>query len=330
MYYLKNTNSFGVRPNRGCRDGIDRALEYLNNGFEWVIDLDLSKFFDTVNHSKLSQLLSDRIEDGRVVSLIHKFLRAPVYEDGEVSKKRTIGTPQGGCISPILANIILNELDQLLDSRGIHFVRYADDMVILCGSKKAAERILSNVTEFIEKKLFLKVNKDKTKIMHACEESQFLGFGFTTKVSKAKREKYPTQKYFATVHNKKRLKLIKVLKEQLDRRAKGGIEKVKKMLQLKLRGWCQYFKDCIPRGWMSQTDSWIRRRQRQLLWKQWKTRNHRYEEIKKRWKRAPALEDYAYSSNSYWRMSRNTAINKALSNAQLVKEGWVCISVFEG
>ena len=129
-------NSFGFRPKRSCKDAINRALEYVNDGYDWVIDLDLSKFFDTVNHSKLLQLLSDRIKDGRVISLIHKFLRAPICENGVVGKKTTIGTPQGGCISPVLANILLNELDTLLDSRGIRFVRYADDMVIMCHSKK--------------------------------------------------------------------------------------------------------------------------------------------------------------------------------------------------
>lgn len=125
-------NSFGFRPSRGCHDAITRALEYLNSGLELVIDLDLSKFFDTVNHSKLLQLLSDKIKDGRVISLIHHFLRAPISEDGKVGKKTAIGTPQGGVISPVLANVMLNELDQLLDSRGIKFVRYADDMVIMC------------------------------------------------------------------------------------------------------------------------------------------------------------------------------------------------------
>lgn len=239
-------NSFGFRPSRGCHDAITRALEYLNSGLEWVIDLDLSKFFDTVNHSKLLQLLSDRIKDGRVISLIHRFLRAPISEDGKVGKKTTIGTPQGGVISPVLANVMLNELDQLLDSRGIKFVRYADDMVIMCGSKKAAERILENVTNFVEKKLFLKVNKDKTKILHACEKSQFLGFGFTTRVNQKKRMQYPTQKYFAIVHEKKRTKFIKRIKVILDRRAPGGIEKVKSKLKEYVRGWYNYYAEGIP------------------------------------------------------------------------------------
>ena len=260
-------NSFGFRPSRGCHDAITRALEYLNSGLEWVIDLDLSKFFDTVNHSKLLQLLSDRIEDGRVISCIHRFLRAPTSEEGKVGKKTTIGTPQGGVVSPVLANVMLNELDQLLDSRGIKFVRYADDMVIMCGSKKAAERILENVTNFLEKKLFLKVNKDKTKILHASEKSQFLGFGFTTRVNQKKRMQYPTQKYFAIVHEKKRTKFIKRIKLILDRRAPGGIEKVKSKLKEYVRGWYNYYAEGIPVKWREKANNLIRRRIRQLLWK---------------------------------------------------------------
>lgn len=268
-------NSFGFRPSRGCHDALTRALEDLNSGLEWVIDLDLSKFFDTVNHSKLLQLLSDKIKDGRVISLIHRFLRAPISEDGKVGKKTTIGTPQGGVISPVLANVMLNELDQLLDSRGIKFVRYADDMVIMCGSKKAAERILENVTNFVEKKLFLKVNKDKTKILHASEKSQFLGFGFTTRVNQKKRMQYPTQKYFAIVHEKKRTKFIKRIKLILDRRASGGKSKLKEYV----RGWYNYYAEGIPVMWREKANSLIRRRIRQLLWKQLKKTDNRCKQL---------------------------------------------------
>ena len=220
-------------------------------------------------------MLSDKIKDGRVISLIHRFLRAPISEDGKVGKKTTIGTPQGGVISPVLANVMLNELDQLLDSRGIKFVRYADDMVIMCGSKKAAERILENVTNFLEKKLFLKVNKDKTKILHASEKSQFLGFGFTTRVNQKKRMQYPTQKYFAIVHEKKRTKFIKRIKLILDRRAPGGIEKVKSKLKEYVRGWYNYYAEGIPVKWREKANNLIRRRIRQLLWKQWKKPDNR-------------------------------------------------------
>ncbi len=322
-------NSFGFRPERSCKGAIDRALEYLNSGLEWVIDLDLSKFFDTVNHSKLLQLLSTRIEDGRVISLIHRFLRAPIEEDGKVGNKVTVGTPQGGVISPVLANILLNELDQLLDSRGIKFVRYADDMVIMCGSKKSAERILENVTNFVEKKLFLKVNTDKTNIRRAGLKSQFLGFAFTTKVSKKRKLEHPTQKYFATVHPKKRAKLIAVLKTLTDRRAPGGIERTKEKLKQKLGGWYNYFREAIPKYWAISVDENLRRRIRQLLWKQWKTRENRYNEFKKRCDKVLPLDEGGYSSKSYWYMSDVSNIHRALKNEQLEGEGWVCISLFE-
>lgn len=322
-------NSFGFRPSRGCHDAITRALEYLNSGLEWVIDLDLSKFFDTVNHSKLLQLLSDKIKDGRVISLIHRFLRAPTSEEGKVGKKTTIGTPQGGVISPVLANVMLNELDQLLDSRGIKFVRYADDMVIMCGSKKAAERILENVTNFLEKKLFLKVNKDKTKILHASEKSQFLGFGFTTRVNQKKRMQYPTQKYFAIVHEKKRTKFIKRIKLILDRRAPGGIEKVKSKLKEYVRGWYNYYAEGIPVKWREKANNLIRRRIRQLLWKQWKKPDNRRKQLMRVGTNIPPLGEFAYSSNSYWRIAKTPLLHRVLGKKSLVKLGWYDLEAVE-
>lgn len=321
-------NSYGFRPQRSCQMAINKATEYLNGGKEWIIDLDLSKFFDTVNHSKLLQILSDRIKDGRVISLIHRFLRAPVEEDGKVGKKTTIGTPQGGCISPILANILLNELDQLLDSRGHQFVRYADDMVIFCGSKKGAERVLESVTKFIEEKLFLKVNREKTKIVKASSEAQFLGFSFTTKVSEKRRRRCPRpDKWFATVHQKKKVKLIIVLRELLNKKAKGGIEKIKRDLLLKLQGWVNYYSSAIPVTWMKEVDAWIRRKIRALLWKQWKTGQRRQQECAKRWAKAPKLGDFAYSSNRIWHNVKSQVVHNALSNKNLKKDGWCWLEI---
>ena len=148
-------NSYGFRPNRSAHDAIRKVIANANDGYEYVIDLDLAKFFDTVNHSKLLQVLSETIKDGRVISLIHKFLRAKIMDEGKVTTP-TIGTPQGGPVSPVLANILLNELDKELDKRGHHFVRYADDMMIMCKSQRAAQRTYESITKFIEKKLFLK------------------------------------------------------------------------------------------------------------------------------------------------------------------------------
>lgn len=321
-------NSFGYRPNRGCHDAINQALLYINQGNEWVIDLDLAKFFDTVNHSKLLQVLSENIKDGRVISLIHKFLRAPIHENGKTGDATTIGTPQGGNISPILANILLNELDQQLDARGIKFVRYADDMLIMCRSKRAAERILVGVTRFIEDKLFLKVNKDKTKIGRVSSSTQFLGFGFTSLASQKRKQQCPNCKWFATTHGKKRGKFIQSIKNLLDRRAPGGIAKIKLKLEQKLRGWTNYFGNSIPIGWQKEVDAWIRRRIRQLLWKQWKTPQNREKQFRQRWGKAPALGEYTYSSRRYWHMAVSHQIHTALSNRTLQQEGWTTIGTF--
>ena len=286
-----------------------------------------TKFFDTVNHSKLLQILSRDIKDGRVISLIHKFLRAPVFEDGKVGPKTTIGTPQGGCISPVLANILLNELDQLLDNRGIRFVRYADDMVIMAKSQKAAERILGKVKDFLENKLFLKVNEQKTKISIASSESQFLGFSFTKSVSKQRRERNPKATWFATVHQKKRDKFKEKVREILDRKAPGGIEAVQVKLRRFLVGWAMYYGNAIPVSWAEQTDYWMRRRIRQIHWKQWKTAPNRYRQIARRWRNAPKLGEFAYSLKSYWRMAKTEVVHRALRNATLWQEGWMTLEL---
>ena len=322
-------NSFGFRPGRGTKDAIARATEYVNSGLNWVIDLDLAKFFDTVNHSKLLQILSDRIKDGRVISLIHKFLRAPVSENGHIGKATALGTPQGGCISPILANILLNELDHNLEKNNIKFVRYADDMVVFCGSCRAAERILSNMKNFIENKLFLKINETKTKIIKVSNKVQFLGFSFTYKVKAKRKILNHLQKWFPTVHLKKLTKVKNAIKEILDRRAPGGLQTIKDKLAGKIRGWCNYYKKCIPVKWMKQIDGWIRRMIRQIYWKQWKTSESREVNFKLLCVGAPTKENYAYSSNSYWKMARTLQINKALSNETLADVGWVWIQMFE-
>ena len=170
-------NSFGFRPDRGARDAVRRVCEYAEQGYVWVIDLDLAKFFDTVNHSKLLQVLSESIKDGRVISLIHKFLRAKIIENGKSTKPK-MGTPQGGPMSPIPANILRNEMDKVLDERGVKFCRYADDCVIFAKSERAAHRIYESISKYIEKKLFLQINKEKTSIGMLSQETKFLGFGF--------------------------------------------------------------------------------------------------------------------------------------------------------
>ena len=316
-------HSYGFRPNRDCRQAVRRAMEHIREGYEWVIDIDLRKFFDTVNHDFLVQLLSRRIKDGRVISLIHKFLRAPISEEGKVGKANRLGCPQGGVISPVCANVVLHELDIKLREKNMRACRYADDAVIFCKSRKAAERALKWIKKFIESKLHLRVNEDKTKILKVgSPDVQFLGFSFTTKVSKAKKRKFPQYRYFPTVHVKKRKKLKESLRILLDRRARGGIDGIKRKLRLKLRGWANYFKKAVPISWVQDLDSWIRRRVRQLLWKQWKKPANRYRELKLRWNKAPNVEKFAYSSNRYWHIVTCRPLQTGLSNNVLESEGW--------
>ena len=171
-----NENSFGFRPNRSCEQAVIKALEYLNEGYEWIVDIDLERFFDTVNQDRLITIIGKTIKDGDVVSLIRKYLSAGVMEKGIV-KATEVGTPQGGNLSPLLSNIMLNELDKELEVRGLNFVRYADDCIILVKSEKAANRVLASITKFIEKKLGLKVNVEKSKVARP-NQIKYLGYGF--------------------------------------------------------------------------------------------------------------------------------------------------------
>ena len=204
---LFSDSSYGFRPNRCCEMAIIKALEYMNDGYEWVVDIDLEKFFDNVNHDKLISLLMKNVKNGEIISLIRKFLISGIMIDGEY-KESIIGTPQGGNLSPLLSNVMLNELDKELEARGLHFVRYADDCIILVHSTKAADRVMANVSKFIENKLGLKVNMTKSKVSKP-NEIKYLGFGFY-------KDKF-TQSYKAVPHTKSIEKLKARLKQLTSR-----------------------------------------------------------------------------------------------------------------
>ena len=267
--------SYGFRPNRYAEMAILQALEYLNDGYDWIVDIDLERFFDTVNHDRLMNLISRTVKDGDVVSLIRKFLVSGVQID-EDYKETIIGTPQGGNLSPLLSNIMLNELDMELEKRGLRFVRYADDCIILVKSEMSARRVMRSVTKFIEEKLGLIVNANKSKITRPYNpEMKFLGFGFfrdyQTKVYKAKPHQISVENF--------KYKLKQLTKKNWSVNTKYQVERINQVI----RGWVNYFKSGYMKTLLATIDSHVRVRLRTCIWKKWKTaRNRRKNLIKLR------------------------------------------------
>jgi len=253
-----SNNSYGFRPRRNAHQALRQCQRYITEGYIYAVDMDLEKFFDTVNQSKLVEVLSRTIKDGRVISLIHKFLNAGVVVRNKFEQTK-IGVPQGGPLSPLLSNIMLNELDKELEKRGHKFVRYADDMVILCKSKRAADRTLRNILPYIEKKLFLKVNKEKTTVAYI-SKIKFLGYSFYRKKGEGLLRVHPNS--FAKMRAK--------LKELTSRSNGWGNERRKELLSQYIMGWVNYFKLAKMKNLLLRTDEWYRRRLRMVIWKQWK------------------------------------------------------------
>jgi len=252
--------SYGFRPNRSCHDAIRQALEYLNSGCEWIIDIDIEKFFDKVNHDKLIQILREQVNDSDVLNLIRKYLRAGVMDEG-VLKSTESGVPQGGPISVILSNIYLDKLDKELENRGLRFVRYADDLQIFTRSEKAANRVMSSISKWIERKLFLKVNATKSKVVRP-RKSKYLGFTFLKRGGEWKVK--PT--------NEKKEKLYQVIREYLKRgkaTARPLAVTIKRVNQI-ARGWINYFRIGMMKQFMKKFGQWLRHKMRVVIMKQWK------------------------------------------------------------
>ena len=310
--------SYGFRPKRSCHDAIRKVEEIVNRGYTWVVDIDLEKFFDTVNHDLLISIIRRTINEDKVVSLIRKYLQAGVLENG-LFRRTEKGTPQGGNISPILSNIMLNELDQELERRGLEFVRYADDLEIFVKSEKAARRVLESVTRYIETKLKLKVNRDKSKIDRPWR-TKYLGFSFFRKEGKVR----------IRVHEKsiKRLK-DKIRKITGRRKAKTMLQRFRELRQL-FTGWYNYFKLAELKRVARDIDGLIRRRLRMCYWKQWKKPWTKYTNLKKLG--IPGREAWlsAKSSKNYWRMAQTPIINKAISNKVLKEAGFISLTDLMG
>ena len=309
-------HSYGFRPNRCAQQAVLKALEMMNDGHSWIVDIDLAKFFDTVDHDKLMTIFGRTIKDGDVISVVRKFLASGVMIDDEY-EDTVVGTPQGGNISPLLANIMLNELDKELEARGLDFVRYADDLIIMVGSRQAAERVMKSVTRFIEERLGLKVNAEKSKVDKP-KGIKYLGFGFYFD-SFAKG-------YKARPHPKAVAK-FKTQMKKITCRSWGvsNAYKVEKLNQL-IRGWINYFKIGSMRKLCARLDQQIRYRIRMCVWKHWKTPKNRAKNLMKldvpRW----AAYEIAYSGARIARMCRNGWVNKAISNKRLTEYGLISMA----
>ena len=262
--------SYGFRPNRDCHMAINKVIEYLNEGYIYVVDIDLEKFFDTVNHDKLISLLLNTIKDGEVISLIRKYLVSGIMVNGVVIESEQ-GTPQGGNLSPLLSNIVLNELDKELESRGLRFVRYADDCMIFVKSLRAGQRVMESITNFIEKKLRLKVNKSKSKVA-LYDEVKYLGFGFYYS---------PQHKQIRMRVHEKSIQRIKTKIKELTKRS-WSVKLDVRLLKLKqvIIGWVNYYRLADMKVLVQKLDRLIRTRIRMCIWKSWKTISKRYRALK--------------------------------------------------
>jgi len=304
-------NSYGFRPNRSAHDALRECQRHITEGYVYVVDMDLEKYFDTVNQSKLIQILSETIKDGRVISLIHKFLRAGVMVDG-LFEESPEGVPQGGPLSPLLGNIMLNVCDHELERRGHRFVRYADDMMIFCRSKKAAQRTLDHILPYIEGKLFLRVNREKTKVAHV-KEVKFLGHGFYIHKGEGRLR----------IHPKSIQKLKDKIREVTGRSNGMGIEERKTKLNQIVRGWTNYFKLADAKSLLRTLDEWLRSRIRMATWKRWKRIRTRGENLKKLGIREEQAWMWANTRKGYWRIAHSQILLIALSNKRIERAGYL-------
>jgi len=303
--------SYGFRPNRSCHDALKKCKEYINDGYNWAVDIDLKAYFDTVNHDKLIGLIYKEVKDIRVISLIRKYLQAGVMVNGVVNDT-TEGVPQGGNLSPLLSNIMLTELDKELTKRGLKFVRYADDCNIYVKSKKAANRVMETITKFIEGKLKLIVNKEKSTVGRLWK-LKFLGYSF----------------YLAKdgidfrIHIKSVEKLKQKIKSLTGRSKIGNIKTTYTMLKQVIVGWVNYFKLAKMKKILQSIDEWLRRRIRMCYWKQWKKIKTKFNNLRKLGIEESKAWEFANTRKGYWRIARSPILQRTITNAKLKKAGLI-------
>lgn len=304
-----SNHSYGFRPNRRGHDAVREAKGYIKQGHRWVIDMDLEKFFDKVNHDRLMRTLSKRIQDPNLLKLIRRYLQAGVMEGGLV-RPNTEGAPQGGPLSPLLSNIVLDELDKELEKRGLYFVRYADDCNIYVRSKRAGLRVMNSITNFIEKKLKLKVNQEKSAVDRPWRR-KFLGFSFTLHKENPKIR--------ISEESIKRFK--QRIRELTSRRKSMNMEDRIEKLNRYLVGWLGYYQLAETPSIFRGLDSWIRRRLRMIRWKEWKKVKTKYKKLMKHGIKKGKAWEWANTRKAYWRIAKSPIMHKALGDHYWINQG---------
>ena len=302
-------SSYGFRPGRNAHQAIKRAKEYYEQGYTHVVDIDLAKYFDTVNHDLLIDMAREQIKDGRVIKLIRKYLKSGVMKDGLISSTEA-GTPQGGNLSPLLSNIYLTGFDRMLESRGHKFVRYADDCNIYVKSRRAAERVMESCTKYLEGKLKLKVNREKSKAGSPLK-LKFLGFSL-----------YKTGRGTGIRPHEKSLKRFKdKVRELTSRKQARPIEQILLRLKRYTTGWLGYYAIADMRNRMRDLNEWTRRRIRQIFWKRWKRIRTKHDNLVRRGLADGQAWQWANSRLGYWRVAGSWILSTTLTNEYLVSIG---------
>jgi group II intron reverse transcriptase/maturase len=307
-------NSYGFRPRRNAHQALNKGRNYITEGYKYTVDMDLEKFFDTVNQSKLIEVLSRTVKDGRVISLIHKYLNAGVVVDNKFEETE-MGVPQGSPLSPVLSNIMLNELDKELEKRGHRFVRYADDLVVLCKSKRSAERTLANIIPYIENKLFLKVNREKTVTAYV-SRIKFLGYSFYVYKGVGRLR----------VHPKSIAKMKERIRTLTSRSNGWGYARRKEALSQFITGWVNYFKLADMHKLLLRVDEWYRRRLRMVIWKQWKRVRTRWRNLIKLGINKYKAWEWANTRKGYWHIANSFILSRSVTNDRLKQAGFVFFS----
>jgi len=307
-------HSYGFRPGRSAREAVNKAREYIQDGYSWVVDIDLARYFDTVNHDKLMNLVARKVTDKRVLKLIRAYLESGVMVNGVVVETEE-GCPQGGPLSPLLSNIMLDELDKELEKRGHKFCRYADDSNIYVRSERAGQRVMQSVTAYLERMLKLRVNQEKSAVDRPWKR-KFLGFScYCNK-----------EKVGIRVHPKPIAKFKDRVRQILSRNNGKSMEQRLKLLRQFIIGWVNYFGLADMKGLANKLDQWIRRRLRMCIWKQWRKTRTRHDNLVKLGIENSRAWEFANTRKGYWRISGSPILSTTLTNEHLLKLGFVSLT----